>query len=424
VTRTRHVLVVVYPYPPMPSSGSNRWLAMAKYLRRLGHEVTLLTTSAFGTLNDEREAGVVRVPDLTASPRLRKAFRRPPLPGSDGTPAVHEPPPDVLMRVLVPDPYVVSWTPRVAWTARRLVRERRIDCVVTSSPYESTHLVGLVLSRDTPWIADFRDGWCLDPWRPPFYVRAQSALDARLERMVVTRADRVLAATRPIAEDFRSRLRVEATYVPNGWDPDLHAEVDSAAPPPLAGDRVSIVHTGLLLGGWGRDPGPLMQALRRLVDENPEAAGKLELVLVGRADPEEGRLLAAYGLENFVRRTGHVPRPAALALQRRADVLLLVTSRNPSEATGKLFEYLTAGRPILALADGNEAARIVSETRTGVVVPPDDVDAISGALRDAVAGRLALAYAPRNLDAFVYPAPAEAVEAEIELAIARRAARR
>jgi glycosyltransferase involved in cell wall biosynthesis len=101
--------------------------------------------------------------------------------------------------------------------------------------------------------------------------------------------------------------------------------------------------------------------------------------------------------------------------------LVLITSRNSSEATGKLFEYLTAGRPIIALAEGNEAERIVRETNTGVAVPPDDVEAIADALRRAASGELARAYTPRGLDQYTYPAPAERMAELIEEATRRRA---
>jgi glycosyltransferase involved in cell wall biosynthesis len=105
----------------------------------------------------------------------------------------------------------------------------------------------------------------------------------------------------------------------------------------------------------------------------------------------------------------------AAALQRDADALLLLTSvGHASQATGKLFEYLTAGRPIIALARGNEAARIVSETSTGLTVAPNDPEAIADALLAAADGRLAAAYDPHGLDQYVYPAPAEAFAAEIE----------
>ena len=47
--KSRRILVISYPYPPMPTVGANRWLAMTKYLRRRGHRVDVLTTSAFGS---------------------------------------------------------------------------------------------------------------------------------------------------------------------------------------------------------------------------------------------------------------------------------------------------------------------------------------------------------------------------------------
>ena len=130
------------------------------------------------------------------------------------------------------------------------------------------------------------------------------------------------------------------------------------------------------------------------------------------------------GVAAMVEHLGTLDRADTLDLQRSADALILITSRNSSEATGKLFEYLAAGRPIIALADGNEAARIVRETNTGVTVPPDDVAAIAEAIRRAASGDLARAYAPRGLDQYTYPGPAEKMAEVVEEAIQRRAERR
>ncbi len=122
-----------------------------------------------------------------------------------------------------------------------------------------------------------------------------------------------------------------------------------------------------------------------------------------------------------VRYVGQLSREGSLALQRSADALLLMTSaHHVSHATGKLYEYLTAGKPIIALARGNEAARIVQATGTGVTVAPDDVEGIAHALLTAVDGTLGAAYAPRGRDRYVYPAPAEAVAELVERAIERR----
>ena len=102
---------------------------------------------------------------------------------------------------------------------------------------------------------------------------------------------------------------------------------------------------------------------------------------------------------------------------------MLLISPFASIVPGKLFEYLAAGRPIIVLGDRNEAARIVLETNTGVAVPPDDPVAIADAVRRAASGELARAYAPRGLEQYTYPAPAEKMAEVVEEAIARRAAR-
>ena len=116
-------------------------------------------------------------------------------------------------------------------------------------------------------------------------------------------------------------------------------------------------------------------------------------------------------------------RDEVLARQRCADALLLLTSHNPSEATSKVFEYLAAGKPILALAHGNEAARIVEETRSGLTVPPDDVDKIAEALRMVSSGALSAMHQPKGVDRYVYPGPAVELSGVIEQAIARHAHR-
>ena len=124
----------------------------------------------------------------------------------------------------------------------------------------------------------------------------------------------------------------------------------------------------------------------------------------------------------MVRHVGHLPRESLMALERRADALLLVTApKLVSLATGKLFEYLAAGTPIIALAQGNDAARIVEETGTGVTMPVDDVEGLADALEAALDGRLGERFEPHGLDPYLYPAPARLVEELVEQAIAERA---
>jgi glycosyltransferase involved in cell wall biosynthesis len=419
---SRRILVVTYPYPPMPSVGGNRWLAMTKYLRRRGHHVDVLTTSAFGSLADDAETGIYRSADLVAADWLRTLLRRPPLPKPGETAAVDKPPQAIITRVVVPDHTVATWVPYAIATARRMTARGGYDCMITTSAYEATHLVGLGVGRRRPaWIADFRDGWTFHPWRPPFPTRAQRQLDVALETKVVRTADRTIVVERPVGDDFRSRLGVDAGYVPNGWDPDLEAQATAAEPPEITLGPLTIVHTGKLSGDWGRNPGPLFDALSRMHKQDPALADRLRLVLAGRLDRDEQALIDRAVLDGIVQHVGMLSREQSMALQRRADILLLLTSPTLVwELPGKVFEYFGARRPILTLAGDNEAARIISETGTGWVVAADDVDAIIAKLSELLDGARAPEVDEARLAPYVYPAPTEALELEIERAIESR----
>jgi glycosyltransferase involved in cell wall biosynthesis len=423
----RRLLIVSYAFPPMPTVGANRWDAMARHLRLLGNDVTVVTTSAFGPMRDaDDERHVRRAGDLTSSPWLRRALGRGSLPppsdvsaaGASGAHA-ERPLPESLRKILVPDLYLATWVPQALMLARNVVEERRIDCVITTSPYESAHLIGPVLRRRGPaWIADFRDGWSFEPHRPRFPTAAQRSLDRWLERRLVLAADRVVAATRPIADDFRSRLGVDAIHIANGFDPLKYPELPAPPLPPLGEDVLVLVHTGTV-GGGAKDPRGLFAAIRQLCDEDPGVAAHLRLVLAGRMDTADLGLLSASGLDDQLVLLGECSHAEALALQRRADGLLLLASADWSGVTGKLSEYLSAGRPILALA-GSEVARILSDTGTGVTLRHDDVPGIAAQLRRFLSGELQQEYRPTRLEPYVYPGPARRMADVIDVALAAR----
>jgi glycosyltransferase involved in cell wall biosynthesis len=289
---------------------------------------------------------------------------------------------------VVPDLGLVTWLPFALPRARSLVRRRRFDCIVTTSPPQSGHLIGLALrDKGIPWVAELRDGWTFEPPRDPWPLRSQHSLDAWLERIVVTRADVVVAVTEPIAKDLEARYEVDAELITNGFDPDESTADRDGADPLLAPDRHSFVHTGRM--GLARvTPRPLLEAVRVLRREHREVADRVEIVFAGSLTDDEKILLAAPDLDGTVRAAGWVERPRALRLQRAADTLLLLTegSSRRSVATGKLYEYLLARRPVLVLGEETEAARIVAKTGTGLATSAADPRAIAGALERFVLG--------------------------------------
>jgi glycosyltransferase involved in cell wall biosynthesis len=394
---------------------------MVKYLRRMGHEVTVVAGGAWPA--EAGSNGVVWTRDLAGHPAIRRLLGRPPLPGlGNGSGAVKRTP-SLAARLFVPDPAVASWMPSALRAARRIIASRPVDCVITTSPAASAHLVGLALGPLRPaWVADFRDGWGFEDARSPFRTVAQRALDVRLESRVVLEADRVITATAPIAEDLASRFGVDARHVTSGWDPECRSVVERNGH--RESGRVTLVHTGRLSGPLGRDPRPLLDGLRSMFARRTDLRECVRVVLAGEIYAHEQDLIDRSGLLDVIQTPGRIPHSEALALQRRADALVLLTSADGSETTGKVFEYLGAGRPILALAGDNGAAKIVRETRSGVVVTPTDREALVKALV-AVAERR-FPYDPKldQIQRYFHPGPAIQAAGEIERAIACRSSSR
>jgi glycosyltransferase involved in cell wall biosynthesis len=407
----RRILLVSYFFPPSSDTGALRPATMVKYLRRLGHEVEVLTTAAYGTDDDPST-------HRTRDAQLWRARRA----GNDRVETLYDSDtyggrPHPLSKVIVPEPLALAWAPFARARALRLSRERHFDCVITTSPPESIHAVGMALRRrGVPWIADIRDAWTFESLRPEFPTGVQRTLDRRLERRWLSRADQVVCVSEPAAADLRRRGIADPLVIPNGWDPDS-APVAAAPSGLLDSKRVSLLYTGRF-GTYGRDPRPLVEALGRLARDEPGAAERLELVVAGPLTEEEAGLMATDVSPARIVVAGSLPRERALALQHEADALLLLAQATRSQLLNiKLFEYMASGRPILALAAGTEAGRIVEEIG-GESVRADDVPAIAAALR-----RLATA-PPEALPAsalapYTYPAPAERMAEAVERATAK-----
>ena len=259
--------------------------------------------------------------------------------------------------------------------------------VTSSAPY-SAHLVGLKLQRrfGIPWVADFRDEWTTNP-----YIRYPSAwhrrLSERLEQQVLRSADRVVCVSEPWLGRLAARVpdqpRGKFHTLPNGFDADHFRE---PAPRP---DRFRVVYTGAFYGL--RSPAVFLEALGRVVERRSIPREELEVVFIGHTGHTNGLSRLP---DCDVRVIEQQPYGVALEYLRRAAVLLLVIppEGGAGNHTGKLFNYLASGRPILALApQPNVAADLVVGTRSGRVVSPSDpagvADALEGLYREWKSGR-------------------------------------
>ena len=374
------VLLVAFHYPPEISGGVPRALIIEDYLARAGCRVRVMTPQPIE--KGCRGGEIVHVPLPRYMARKPSGEAAP----SDEATLPNRRKSDTLLRrfakrwVLVPDPFV-HWSIRAARRALELARRQPVDLVITSSPPDSMHWIGRCLRRrlGCSWLADFRDGWTYESHHAEAMLPGRRLVERRLERCVLDGADWITAATRPIVEDFQSRYprrRRHVHFLPTGFEPPPFE------PPVQDDEKLQMVYTGRFgLSRKSSTASTFFAGLRKAIEASPHFAQQFRLTLVGSYDQQERALWSSPPVSEYVRQLGPVPYEEALRLSAGATMLLLATMTGQrSVATRKLFDYLAVRRPVFALAEDNEAARILKETRAGLCVPPDDSEAVAAGL--------------------------------------------
>ncbi len=396
--KNSRILLVSYLFPPAGGVSVQRVLSFAKYLPAEGFETHVLAarnpstpTLDPGLLGQLPPA--VRV-HRTFTPEIPYAFKQRLWqrlsPAGSGAPAVpgrsggwKQTAARTLRRLFAPDPEVV-WVPSALRRARQIVRREGIDTVLVTAPPFSSFLIGNSLKRRFPHlrlVADFRDEW-LEFYLKTFQFHQGDFIMRRaaaIERETVALADLVLSVTPSIVRQLRERYRDQPPpkfyNLPNGFDPDVFRGFQ---PRPHAGGGVVVLYVGTVYAA--STPRQYLDALDRLPDE---IRCRFETRFVGRITA--GEKPALEGRKSAVRTLGFLPQAEAFRQMEEADYLLVVMT-DAGSLTGKLFEYMATGKPILALAPrGGEVERLLLETRTGWCADPADPAAIDALLRRAAA---------------------------------------
>jgi len=366
------VLLVTFYFPPAGGAGVPRLLKLAEHLPELGLETHVLAPDDPKWLHVDESLQPPPAAVIHRAKNIGPRSRRPAeeLAAKNALPRLGLRAQLLFRGLLVPDASVL-WAVTAAPAAVRLVRREKIDVVVTTSPPGSVHLVGSAVQRLTRarWVADLRDSIASHPHR-----RRQIRGEARLARHVARHADAVVAASDAIAAEMVAlgpprRLEVIA----NGCDFEDFEGLEHRP-----SERLRVTHAGSFFGR--RDPRAFLDALAR-------TDGDVVARFVGGFPTAYREYADRLGLGDRVEVVPQVSRPDVLALQRDSDVLLLLIPENDGRGrgvlSGKVFEYLAAERPILAVVppDG-EAAALIRGTGAGTVVAPDDVDGMAAALRE------------------------------------------
>ncbi|HSJ92738.1 MAG TPA: glycosyltransferase [Gaiellaceae bacterium] len=391
MTAAVRLLVVAFFFPPAGGGGVQRTLKFCKYLPESGIDVHVLAPDDPKWL--VRDEGLLEAipPETTVH---RAPFRGPA--AVLRSEAIRErrglaraaAEARLLPVRLLPD-RASMWAPAAARAALRIVRRERIDVLLTTSPPNSMHAVGAFAGSRArvPWVADFRDPWLASAFRGERgpHVRAKRAAETRLARAAVRRAAALTCVTETIAGElarFDPAAPARTTVIGNGADLD-----DFTAFEHRRNERFTLVHAGSFIGS--RSLEPVLTAVKELEERRPELRGTIRVRFVGDLREADRARAGALDVPHAWEETGHLTYAEALRAQREADALLLLiphaSGHGPAIVSGKVFEYVAARRPILAVVPpGGAAAALVRGLGGGPVADPADVTGIAAALEGLV----------------------------------------
>ncbi len=285
----------------------------------------------------------------------------------------------VRANYFIPDARKFWIRPSVNYLLKYL-RKNPVDVIITTGPPHSLHLIGLGLKGKLTikWLADFRDPWTeIDYFHQLPLTKKSIKKHHILEQRVLKKADAVIVVGQTMAESYK-KYNQHVHVITNGYDSgefDGEVRMDSS---------FSLVHIGMM--NADRNHKIFWQALEELCAEKAGFADDLELKFIGKLANEVRESIKKHNLNANTKVIDYLEHHKVLQHQRSAQVLLLSVNNVPSAKgiiTGKIFEYLQAKRPILALAPKNgDLAEILKKTNAGVVVAFDDKDNLKARILD------------------------------------------
>ena len=373
----KRLLMVAYHFPPLAgSSGIQRTLRFVKYLPEFGWEPIVLTTHP--------RAYEKTSPDLLAEIPEGTVVVRAPAFDTARHFSIQGRYPGFLAR---PDRWI-SWLPGATVMGLSMIKRYKPDAIWSTYPIATAHLIGAALQKysSLPWVADFRDpmaqeGYPSDPLTRKSFkkIEERATNKATLCTFTTPGAARLYAQRYPHAAD---RLRV----IENGYDEETFEGITPGGHA-LNPGKITLLHSGIVYPSE-RDPTQLLQSVRTLID-----AGQIsttQFCIRFRASMHEAflqTLVDKFNLGNCIELLPPISYSEALNEMVRADVLLIMQASNCNDQIpAKLYEYLRAGRPILALTDPvGDTAKVLREAGISAIAPLDQASAISEALNKILA---------------------------------------
>lgn len=324
------VLFIAYDFPPCSNiGGSLRSEKFVKYLPEFGWKATVLSWSQSSYKVKEKYPHVKRVRSLTPFSR----------------------------------PYEVApygWVLPVYQKGRKLLHRNNYDLIYVSCPPFPQTIAAAKLKKMAciPLVIDFRDAWSLDPYKEGSRLKKvlYRILFPIMEKMVLARTDCLIVNTSSTLKAYLKKYPIlsgRIQMIPNGYDEQDFTDYR----PFISENKMKFLYCGRF-GIGARDPLPLFKAFRQLIDSHLP----ISLHIIGNNRPILSKLVKKLGLNNHVRLTGQIPHKNVIKAMANCNVLLLYQQQSMATITpiaGKTYEYLRAGKAILAILPPGDNLNII-----------------------------------------------------------------
>ena len=397
----RKVLLIVFDFPPRRTSGVYRPVRFTKHLVGRDWLPTVVTIQGRkGEAEDptllEKVPAVVRIvktPYFRVAGWENRAVSVVRTAGAMQSPAreVRQPFMDRMLRRLAaflrsslyfPDDSL-GWIPFGFAKAVKLLFEEPYDVVYSTSPPRAGLVIGLLLKLflRVRWVAEFRDPWYLSP-RP-----LRRRFERWLEGSIVRHADAVVVVTHGHAEYLQNLYHPpegKLAVVTNGFDEEDFAPNRIPVRTTLAPSRFHFSHFGTVYENFS---GGFFPALIELLRESPTLKERIRVNIIGIPDDAILQYAREEELQGVLEIRPLLPHADAIAAMYASQCLLLFLGHpeySRLAVSGKLYEYLRAGRHILAMTYEGGAKTIIESAKAGWALHPQDTEGIKRALREVL----------------------------------------
>lgn len=388
----KKVLIVCYYWPPAGGPGVQRWLSFTKYLTTYGIAPVVYIPEnptypiIDNTLTSQVPEGVTVIKQPIKEPyKIAKLFSKKKT-ATISSGIITQKNASFLEKamlfirgnIFIPDARVGWVKPSIKFLENYLVHND-IDTVITTGPPHSLHLIGLGLQKkiNVQWVTDFRDPWTTIHYHKSLQLlKVSEKKHQQLEAQVLQNAAHIIVTSPTTKKEFRAITKQPITVITNGFEPHSNNA-------PQVDQCFSIAHIGSFLSE--RNHKNLWISLKQLCEEITGFKQDLKIVLAGAISDHVFKSIDEYNLNSCLDYKGYLSHQEVIELQEKSQVLLLLEMDKPETKAiipGKLFEYLRAKRPILAIGpQGSDIAQILDETNHGVFVTPASVTQIKAQIK-------------------------------------------